>query len=417
MQSGRIKKADLKRKYEEELHANEIVLLAYYIASINIENTYHDLIGAKEDEYQNFEGICLTDTFQLNEDEGKMPYSEYFPKNVKRVQKQKETPITVIISNPPYSVGQKSENDHAQNQKYDNLDKRVAETYVKNSKAKLSKGTYDTYIKAFRWASDRLDKTGGIIGFVSNGSWIDGNAMDGFRYCLEKEFSSIYVFNLRGNQRTSGETSRKEGGKIFGSGSRMPISITILVKNPNRITEKATIYYHDIGDYLSREEKLKIVSDFGTVTNPKFKMEVLQPNDHNDWINHRNEVFNQFISLIDIDKKGSDKAFFYLKSNGISSGRDAWVYNYSKRLVNDNCFRTLSFYNTQRVDYHKSKSNEDEQSETTISYDPTKISWTDVFLRDLKKNIPYSSSVLKTTEALYRPFTKMCLRYDKILLH
>lgn len=350
LQSGRIKKEDLKRKYEEELHANEIVLLAYYIASINIENAYHDLINAKEGEYQSFEGICLTDTFQLGEqDQQKIP-SNFFPSNVKRVQKQKDTPITVIIGNPPYSAGQKSANDNAQNQKYEKLDGRVDDTYGNSTSANKNK-LYDTYIKAFRWASDRLDETGGIIGFVSNGSWLENTAMDGFRQCLETEFSSVYVFNLRGNARTSGEQRRKEKGNVFGEGTRTPVSITILVKNPADTKEKATIYYHDIGDYLSREEKLKIISDFGTVTNPKFKMDILKPNEHNDWLNQRNELFSTFIS-IEPDKKFNKlaKSYFCLNSLGSQSKEDSKCYNFSfsneMRLLilqQDNILNTSKF--------------------------------------------------------------------------
>lgn len=237
LQSGVIKPEDLERKYKKEIHANEIVLLAYYIASINIENVYHDLTpdpndGIGKEVYHPFDGICLTDTFQLGETkEGEQLFDEMFPQNSKRVQDQQKTPVRIIIGNPPYSIGQKSANDNAQNQAYPKLDKRIADTYAKLSEAGLNKSLYDAYIKAFRWSTDRLDpKNGGIICFVSNGAWLDGNSTDGFRKSLEKEFDSIYVFNLRGNQRTSGELSRKEGGKIFGSGSRTPISITLLVK-------------------------------------------------------------------------------------------------------------------------------------------------------------------------------------------
>jgi predicted helicase len=268
LQSGIIKDEDLIRKYLKEIHANEIVLLAYYIASINVENVYHEQIAVRREQsslkreqlagnkeqsfeyadtpdgygsahvaeppatYTPFPGICLTDTFQLGETkEGEDLFSEIFPQNSERVLKQKNTPLRIIIGNPPYSIGQKSANDNAQNQGYPKLEKRIAETYVAASDANLNKAAYDTYIKAFRWASDRLDPlNGGIIGFVSNASWLDSGGLDGFRKYLEQEFSSIYVYNLRGNQRTSGELSRKEGGKIFGSGSRTPVTITILVK-------------------------------------------------------------------------------------------------------------------------------------------------------------------------------------------
>ena len=254
IQSGLINAEALPRKYAYELHANEIVLLAYYIASINIENAYH----ATQNEdvaYTPFNGICLTDTFQLGEtDDTNWLYAPALPQNSERVQAQQKTPIQIIIGNPPYSVGQKSANDDAQNQSYPRLEKRIGVTYAAQSNQTNKNSLYDSYIKAFRWASDRLNKTqGGIIAFVSNGYWLDGNAMDGLRKCLEKEFSAIYVFNLRGNCRTSGELRRKEAGNVFGLGSRTPIAITILVKNPAH-KGKAFINYHDIGDYLSREE-------------------------------------------------------------------------------------------------------------------------------------------------------------------
>ncbi len=213
--------------------------MAYYIASINIENAYHDL-QADKSTYTPFKSIVLTDTFQLGEDqeednESRDAFADVFPQNTAQIKRQRKAPITVIMSNPPYSIGQKSANDNAQNQKYEILENRIEATYVRGSTANLNKSAYDSYIKAFRWASDRLPQNGnGVIAFVTNGSWLDANGLDGFRKSLEREFSSIYVINLRGNQRTSGELSRKEGGKIFGSGSRTPIAITILVKKTNQ---------------------------------------------------------------------------------------------------------------------------------------------------------------------------------------
>ncbi|MBQ8488054.1 MAG: DEAD/DEAH box helicase [Prevotella sp.] len=230
LQSGIIKKEDMLRKYKNEIHCNEIVLLAYYIADVNIESVFHDIMHPEH--YENYDGICLTDTFQLNEHGDNDIFSQLFPENSERLQKQKKAPVRVIIGNPPYSVGQNSANDNAQNLKYPHLDKRIADTYAKYTNATNKNSLYDSYIKAFRWASDRIAQCpdGGIVAFISNGSWIDGNAQDGMRQCMEQEFDKIYVYNLRGNQRTSGELSRKEGGKIFGSGSRTPITITILVK-------------------------------------------------------------------------------------------------------------------------------------------------------------------------------------------
>jgi predicted helicase len=300
LQSGLIEQKDLERKYKHELHANELVLLAYYIATINIENAFHDATedpddGIGKEKYIPFDGIVLTDTFQLGEsDHSEKMFSEMFPQNSERVAKQKRAPLRVIIGNPPYSVGQTSANDNAQNQKYDRLDSRIASTYAALTKATNKNSLYDSYIKAFRWSTDRLDENGGIIAFVSNGAWLDGNSADGFRKSLEKEFSSVYVFNLRGNQRTSGELSRKEGGKIFGSGSRTPISITLLVKNTKVKNEKATIHYHDIGDYLSREEKLTLIKNYKSIL--KTPLVELNPNDHGDWINLRNSNFESLLS-------------------------------------------------------------------------------------------------------------------------
>ena len=227
LNSDLIADTDLERKYRQELHANEIVLLAYYIAAVNIEETYHERLQVKhliegngaDVKYESFPGIVLTDTFQINERDGDM-LDQIFPINSKRVLKQKDTPIRVVLGNPPYSAGQSSANDNNANLSYPRLDQSIANSYAEHSTATNKNSLYDSYIRAFRWASDRIGEEG-IVAYVSNGSWIDGNAMDGFRRCLAEEFSSIYCFNLRGNQRTSGELSAQgEGGKIFGQAAR-----------------------------------------------------------------------------------------------------------------------------------------------------------------------------------------------------
>ena len=407
LQSGIIQNADLKRKYLREIHANEIVLLAYYIASINIENVYHDMI--KSTGYTSFPGICLTDTFQLGETkEGENLFSEIFPQNSERVQKQKNTPLRIIIGNPPYSIGQKSANDNAQNQPYPKLDARIAETYVAKSNASLSKSVYDSYIKAFRWSSDRLDPVnGGVICFVSNATWLDGNGLDGFRHYLEREFSSIHVFNLRGNQRTSGELSRKEGGKIFGSGSRTPISITLLVLNPNQKTDKAIINYYDIGDYHSREKKLEIIREFATVS--KMSWAKITPNQHNDWLNMRNSLFDDFIPL-DPDKKFNKKtmSFFNTYAVGIVSSRDSWVYNFSFGKLKNNMKRMISFYNEQRKIIETKKISID-----NLDNNPQEISWSRALKADISKNIIHKYNDNHITFGIFRPFTKFQLFYDR----
>ena len=422
LQSGLISREALERKYGREIHANEIVLMAYYIASVNIENVFHDLMGPDK-EYHPFEGICLTDTFQLGEDlendnESRAALEEVFPQNSQRVKKQRKKPITVIVGNPPYSIGQKSANDNAQNESYPTLESRIEHTYVAQSEAALNKSAYDSYIKAFRWASDRLnEKEGGVIGFVTNGAWLDANGLDGMRKCLAREFSAIYVFNLRGNQRTSGELSRKEGGKIFGSGSRTPIAITILVKKPKASDEAARIYYHDIGDYLSREEKLNIIRNMGDISNPLMQWVSITPNEHGDWLNKRSEQFKLYTPLEPEKKFGKgSKSFFNVNGPAVASGRDSWVYNFSKQSVEKNISAMIDFYNQQQQAYQKAvKSNPDLSVEDFIDTDPTKISWTVNLKKDIERKITHTYKD-DIRYSMYRPFSKHLLYYDKPLI-
>ena len=419
LQSGLISREALERKYGREIHANEIVLMAYYIASVNIENVFHDLMGL-DTEYRPFGGICLTDTFQLGEEAtDENLYSEQFPTNSRRVIEQKKRRITVIVGNPPYSIGQKSANDNAQNQKYPTLESRIENTYVAQSEAALNKSAYDSYIKAFRWASDRLnEKEGGVIGFVTNGAWLDANGLDGMRKCLAREFSAIYVFNLRGNQRTSGELSRKEGGKIFGSGSRTPIAITILVKKPKASDEAARIYYHDIGDYLSREEKLNIIRNLGDISNPLMQWVTITPNEHGDWLNKRSEQFKLYTPLEPEKKFGKgNKSFFEGFSLGLGTNRDAWVYNSSLVELQANITKTIDFYNQQVESYKTAKKEMSLDDFLADKRDSTKIVWTDTLIRDLQKGIKYKIDNSRYTVGMYRPFFKQALYQDRILNH
>lgn len=425
LQSGVIRPEDLERKYKKEIHANEIVLLAYYIASINIENVFHDLTpdpndGIGKEVYHPFDGICLTDTFQLGETkEGEQLFDEMFPQNSKRVQNQQKAPVRIIIGNPPYSIGQKSANDNAQNQSYATLDKRIADTYAKLSNAGLNKSLYDAYIKAFRWSTDRLGpKHGGIIAFVSNGSWLDGNSTEGFRKAIENEFSSIYVFNLRGNARSSGEMRQKEGGGVFGMGSRTPISITLLVKNPDSQNEKATIQYHDIGDYLDTKQKLKIIKDFKTFENQELPLNTLQPNEHGDWISMRNNSFESYISLAPIKKFDlKTDTIFNTYAIGVATNRDSWVNNYSSQKISDNMKLMIDFYNQQTKEYNLSREKNNKiKIEEFIEANPKKISWTRSLRKDAEKNIQHLFKANKIRSSLYRPFTKQNLYFDKPLI-
>ena len=414
LQSGNIKPKDLERKYKKEIFANEIVLLAYYIATVNIENVYHDLNN--ETEYKEFEGICLTDTFQLGEDKEELQLvSNSFKENSERVKRQKNAPLQIIFGNPPYTIGQKSENDNAKNKKYPILDKKIADTYVKNSNSDGKRALYDAYIKAFRWATDRLNKNGGgVIGFVTNGAWIDGTATSGFRKTVEKEFTSIYVFNLRGNARTSGEQRKKEKGNVFGEGSKTPIAITLLVKNPNEKREKAELYYYDIGDYLTREEKLSKINDFKSIGSKKMDWQILKPNKEGDWINQRNDKFKEYIPLIDKDNKNNKETFFTMTSNGVVTSRDSWVYSYSKVNLEKNMKETIGFYNKE-VEKILEVRNKDKNKaiEDIIDINPRNISWS----RDLKKKAnSYKFDEFNSENiviSLYRPFTKQYLYFNK----
>lgn len=417
LQSGLIKPEDLERKYRNEIHCNEIVLLAYYIADVNIESVFHDLTHRKE--YLQYDGICLTDTFQLAEEKHNSLFTEFFQDNSDRVKKQMKTPVRVIIGNPPYSVGQKSANDNAQNLAYPKLDKRVADTYVSNSTANLSKSLYDSYVKAFRWASDRIPADeGGIVAFISNGAWLDGIGQDGMRKCLVDEFTSIYILNLRGNQRTSGELSRKEGGKIFGSGSRTPIAITFLVKNPTKVGQKATIHYHDIGDYLTREQKLKMVKDFRSISSKNLEWQTIEPNDKADWINQRDGVFDNLIPIFpDKNFNSKSQSFFSSIAIGVATNRDAWDCNYSEKSLSLNIKRLIDFYSRQREEYKSAISKVPKLTVNDfIDTDASKISWTRSLRNAISKNktILFDSSSIQTE--LYRPFCKSKLYYNSDLV-
>lgn len=420
LQSGRIRPEDLERKYKKEIHANEIVLLAYYIASINIENVFHDLTpdpndGIGKETYHPFDGICLTDTFQLGETkEGEKLFDEMFPQNSKRVEKQQKTPLRIIIGNPPYSIGQKSANDNAQNQSYPKLDKRIADTYAKQSNAGLNKSLYDAYIKAFRWSTDRLDaKHGGIISFITNNGWIDKPSMDGFRKMIEKEFTSIYIFDLKGAIKgKSGNTAKKEGQNVFDI--MTGVAITLLVKN-NTNNEKAKIYYSEIGDFLNRKEKFAEIQTFNSFDKMSSALTILNPNDKGDWINHRNDNFANYIPLAPEKKFDLNcHSIFNTYAIGIATNRDAWVYNFSREKVVENMQQMIAFYNEQTNGFTEvKKKNPNVKVEEFIDTNPQKISWTVNLKKDLEKAINHSFIKNDFKIGIYRPFTKQYLYFDR----
>jgi len=422
LQSGLIPKDRLPHKYKHELHANELVLLAYYIAAINIEATYHGIMndnvtGLEESDqifevpYEPFNGICLTDTFQMYESEDMI--DALLVENSSRRKRQKELDIRVIMGNPPYSIGQVSQNDNNANVSYPKLDSRIEETYAAQSKAMLSKGLYDSYIRAIRWASDRIGDAG-VIGFVTNGGFLEANATDGLRKCLAEEFSSIHVFHLRGNQRTSGELSRREGGKIFDSGSRAPIAISLLVKNPEA-AEHGRILFHDIGDYLSRTEKLEMIAGYASLKGiPNWQRIV--PDQHGDWLSQRDDSFGEHIVLG--DKKGDGPKLFSNYSLGVATNRDAWVYNASKVKLKDNVSSMIDFYNAELGRFnaaHSGLSTKARQAEVDgfVNTDPTRISWTVNLKQDLARNKSFAYEESSVTTSLYRPFTKQWIYFNR----
>jgi predicted helicase len=414
LQSGLIKPEDLKRKFTKELHANEIVLLAYYIAAINIEETYHYLSG---NSYQPFNGIVLTDTFQMFENEGYL-LERIFPENNQRVIDQKGKDITVIIGNPPYSAGQTSENDGNKNLKYENLDEKIRNSYVESSNATLKNKLYASEIRAIKWASERI-KDKGIICFVTNGAFIDSSYGDGLRKCLVDEFTNIYCFNLRGLRglRTSGEKAKQEGGQIFGQGSGNTIAIILLSKNPNK-KSKNQVFYYDIGDYLSREQKLSIIQNFADSSN--IQWQEITPNDSYDWINQRNDVFGSFMSLGD-KKDKSSKTIFDVYSLGIATNRDPWGYNFSHQSLIDNMTRMIDFYSEQLETFRnylkcQNLTNAEEikkQAEKLIDNDPKNIKWTDRIKNDLSKLKQHSFEPNSITISLYRPYCKQWSYFNK----
>jgi predicted helicase len=413
LQSGLIKPEELRHKYKHEIHANEIVLLAYYIAAVNIEAVYHGIVGG---EYQPFEGICLTDTFEMYEKEDLV--DALLIQNSARRKRQKQLDIRVIMANPPYSIGQDSQNDNNKNVDYPHLDRRIADTYTTRSNATLSKGVYDSYIRAIRWASDRVGKSG-VIGFVSGSGFVEKPAMDGVRRCLADEFSSIYVVNLRGDIRKNmlSKGRAKEGQNIFGNGSMTGVAITLFIKNPDA-KQHGKVYYHDIGDDLTRDEKLAALQGLGSIAGASERQvwqEVI-PDSYGDWIGQRDAGFAQYLPLG--DKKSDSVKIFENFSLGVATNRDAWCYNASRSNVSINMERMIAFYNREtdrfsRQFAHLDKKTKEQKVDGFINTDPSEISWTRGLKQELVKDRRFSFEPNCLTQSLYRPFTKQWLYFNR----
>ena len=405
LQSDLIQPDALERKYRQELHANELVLLAYYIAAVNIEEVFRGRHG-EDSGYEPFNGIVLTDTFNLNKTEDPTLFPrEWLPDNNERAERQQKLPIQVIVGNPPWSAGQKSETDDNPNVEYPELEKRVSETYVERSTAKSKKNLYDTYKMAIRWASDRVQEQG-VVAFVTNGSWIDGHADSGIRACLAEEFSSVHVLNLRGNQRTQGEVSRREGGKVFGSGSRAPVSIMILVKNPDDTPddthEGCKIHYHDIGDYLTRDQKLEALTEAVSIKGIS-DWHAITPNTEYDWIGQRSDAFAQFYPLGSDEVRGgrADDTVFQLFSKGYKTARDPYIYNFSHAACAENA-------QLMTEDYLAAISELEEDPALTMDEaarrHSAKIKWDKELKNKLKRKKKTKFEDTYIRKVMYRPF-------------
>lgn len=389
----------LEYKYMHDLHSNEIVPLAATIMDINIEQSYHLRHGGN---YVNFPGAVLTDTFQMSEKDDDQPELEAFDENTTRIQKQLDTPIRVIVGNPPYRAGDK-ESLGNQNVKYENLDEHIEQTYTAKADANYKRSLYDSYIRAFRWASDRI-KGIGVVCFVSNGGWLTSSAGAGVRRSFVEEFNSIYVYNLRGNQRTKGEESRKEGGKIFDSGSRATIAITMLVKNPVS-AEHGVIYYKDIGDYLSREEKLNILKKVAS-EDPEWQR--LVPDKHGDWLNQRDDSYCDFIPMGIL--RGSRKletGLFAIWSLGVATNRDAWATDFSILRLEDRMEALVGDINAASKVYI--------ESGKVLPQDFSRYSWTRRVQNYAERGelIPFNPDGF--TVSMYRPFCKEYVYFDKYM--
>lgn len=392
---------NLYEKYRYDLLANELILLAYYIATVNIETTYSSL--RKGGRYVPFTGISYTDTLQINsryregsqhkQEQSKI--DERFQAAHKRIKHQRGSHIHVIIGNPPYSAGQSNYNDENQNISYPDLDARIKDTYLKRTDAQRKASLYDSYIRALRWASDRIGESG-IIAVITNAGFLRSDPGAGIRASLEEEFNEIWCFDLRGNQRTQGDVSKREGGKIFGAGSRAAVAITFLVKKP--VKKGCAIYYHDIGDYLSRDEKLRMIKEVKSIEGIRGWVSIM-PDDNYDRLDQRRSDFRKYKALgVKRLKPGeSSSPIFKLHSGGVATSRDAWAYNTSIDQLEANMKCHIDYCNSQDLD--------------NPVIDSKQGKWGRGLTQKIKKNKPkYDSNKIRL--ALYRPFFKQYLYFD-----
>jgi predicted helicase len=400
----KIKATDLPYKYENELHCNEVMLLPYYIASMNIEHAYFERTG----EYRAFPGICLVDTFELA-DSKQAPM--FTVENTQRVERQKRSDIFVVIANPPYNMGQLDESDNNQNREYPALEERVAATYTAQSVATLRNKLSDPYVKAFRWASDRIGNEG-IVCFVSNNSFLDNIAFDGMRSCLESEFSKIYHINLKGNAHTSGERRRREAGNIFDDQIRVGVGITLLLKS-GKATTRAEISVYSVDDFLSSEKKRELLVDADTFS--RVPLQPIMPDERHTWLTEgEREEFKSFTPVADkaqkASKGGDDAvAIFKLFSLGLVTNRDVYTYSFDERGLRETVRDMLEAYESALA---LAKHQVGRDTAELIDVEDKRIKWTRQTKASLSARKPTAVKPDAFRTALYRPFTKKYVYFD-----
>ncbi len=416
----------LHDRYNHGIYAQDINILAYYIALINITQIAQD----RDSSFSQFSHIALADSLNYLETEHDYGlFSEYYKDLLKNKETQeiiKNESIRVFIGNPPYSGGANSENDNNANYPHPKLETHIYNKYstLSANKGATGKTTRDTLIQSIRMASDRIlreqDKWG-IISFVVNGSFIDSKSADGFRKCLFKEFEDIYIINLRGNARTQGELRKKEGDGIFDSGSRANVSLIFLVKS--REPKDSKLHYFEVGDYWDRDKKLSFLTEKKDIENIDFYN--ITPNERGDWINQRNEHFYTLLPLKQDKKDKSIKTLFSINSNGFLSGRDSWVWNFDKATLQDSMQKCIATYKENLANFNRNAFKEQHKdidyselykmlTDKEITTDESKIAWDrklkNIFIRNGKTDDFMESKVRIAT---YRPFVKSYIYYDK----
>ncbi len=406
-----IEKTALEHKYRHELHCNEVLLLPYYIAGMNIEHEFYEATGR----YVPFDKICLVDTFDLAE-------SRQLPlltrENTERAEKQKNAPMFVVIGNPPYNAWQANDSDNNRNRKYKAMDERVRETYVQDSAAQLKNSLYDPYIKSLRWASDRIGKEG-IIAFVTNNSFLDAISADGIRKHLAQDFTKIYHIDLKGNARTSGERRRREGGNVFDDKVRVSVGISLLVKKADatKTSDPAEVWLYHVDDYLKSDEKQNVLTQFGDYTTVPMKRADIDAK--HTWLTEGlRPEFATFMPIgskaVKASKSKPEGAIFRTYCNPIKTGRDDWVCNFNRNVLAANIERTIDFYNQQVFRWERRTDLEVNVNDFVV-YDDEHIKWDRELRQDLTRGrtIEYAENNVRT--ALYRPFTKSNLFFHRVL--